>query len=126
MIEDNNIEALILASIGITKGARELASSVYDLQKSDSNVDKVNFSRHSLNGYAGAPFLVADVELKQPFSDVEQFRTYLKSHNFPSDNSSIILESEDPLNIGFQTNAYTSDAFCARFYQPYRIRAKED
>lgn len=126
MDNTNNIEALILASIGITKGARELASSVYNLQKSDSNVDRVTFSRHSLKGYAGAPFLVADVELNEPFSDVEHFINYLKSRNFPNDNSSIMLESKDPLNIGFQTNAYTSDAFCARFYQPYRIRTKEN
>lgn len=122
MEKKKSIEERILIGIGITKGARELAKSVDDLQEKDSNIDSISFGRHTLNGYAGSDFLVANVNLKKPFNDIEEFRDYLKANNFPHSNNEIILGYENPLSIGFCVNGHTSDAFYANFSQPHKFR----
>lgn len=118
-----SIESKILTSMGITKGALELAERVDQLKVSDSNIDKISFSRHSLKGYADSPFLVATVDLKEPFQSIDAFVKYLAAHNLETPRGEILLD-KDPSCFGFQRNGYTSDAFCAMFRQPYRLRIK--
>lgn len=126
MSDHQNIDSIILASIGITQEARKLAQQVYDLEETDPNIDAISFSRNTLPGYAGAPFLIADVQLQEPFTHVEEFRSYLQKHHLPSENNNIMIEDTNPQYFSFQTHGGTTDAFCAQFYQPYRIRAGKE
>jgi len=65
------------------------------------------------------PFLVANVELKKPFTNLDQFKAYLQEHNLPSRE---LFDEENNPRFGFAENAYSSDAFYADFYQPQRLR----
>lgn len=117
------IESKILRGMGITKGALELARRVEQLKEIDPNIDNISFSRGSLSGYAGFPFLVADVDLKEPFPNIDAFVEYLAKHNLETPKGEILLDA-DPQCFGFRRDGYTSDAFYAMFSQPLRLRSK--
>jgi len=114
-----DIEKLIIRATGITQGAVDLAEKIYALQDEDPNVERVKFSRHSLPGYSGAKFLIANIDLKEAFADVSEFKEYLVEHDLPVEN---ISAGDIPRQFGFLVNAYLSDAFCAYFYQPAKER----
>ena len=118
----------VLNAEHIGSEAKELAKKLVHVQKTDSNIDSISFfygfqkglPHHSTHDQ----YLIADVELKKPFQDIDAFKQYLQENNLPSEN--ITIEYENPLKAGFYCKQLTDNAFAANFYQPYRIRAKED
>ncbi|MBR9704541.1 hypothetical protein GOV12_03960 [Candidatus Pacearchaeota archaeon] len=95
-----------------SKGALDLAQKIFSLQSIDPNIEDINFRRHAIRGYSPQLHLVARVLLKEPFTDIDQFREYLQEHNLPYEK---LFDNENQPIFSFAVNTNTDDAFYAEF-----------